>query len=136
MLPSFIPAVIKLLSNTLTTASLSEQSVQDFIQLLRNHSRPSFFFQGCLRRRAKESVGKMKSIDCACGSWETAVKQQSGDKPGNHSPGGVIIELKTNDGIGVKEWVICCFPSGIRGDTLTWCRRKFRQASNTGGWPT
>lgn len=62
----------------------------------------------------------MKSIDCVCSSWETAEKQQRSDKPGNHSPEGVIIEPKTNDGIGRQKWVICCFPLGYMRTPLPW----------------
>lgn len=54
----------------------------------------------------------MRSIDCVCSSWERAAERQRSDKLGNHSPEGVIIEQKTNDGIGIQEWVICCPPLG------------------------
>lgn len=40
------------------------------------------------------------------------------DKQGNHSPEGVIIELKTNDGNKLQEMIIIPFPSGTLRDAL------------------
>lgn len=40
------------------------------------------------------------------------------DKQGNHSPEGVIIELKTNDGNKLQEMIIILFPLGTPRDAL------------------
>ena len=40
------------------------------------------------------------------------------DKQGNHSPGGVIIELKTNEGNTLPDLMIILFPFGNSRETL------------------
>lgn len=41
------------------------------------------------------------------------------DKQGNHSPEGVIIELKTNDGNKLQELIIILYPMRDLRKTLT-----------------
>lgn len=75
----------------------------------------TFFFPICEGELKKPWVKYRLCMQLLGDSSKTA----DGDKAGNHSPEGVIIEPKTNDGIGIQEWVICSPPLGYMRTHLT-----------------